>query len=156
MRIPAVDVMSCPPVIELLDLWPALKIESEEIQDIHTKRTTVLHALPVYLHEDVSGDFKTCTDESDEPELDGVAVGLLTVSNDHHTSPVHYEPVEISVVIESDEVVSLPRFCDAFVSRGRPALTIRKGRKKGRSRCQVRLLTLRLHNHQPAPKTTPQ
>ncbi|KAK9523443.1 hypothetical protein VZT92_018385 [Zoarces viviparus] len=163
-------VMSCPPVNELMDLWPALKIESElyaefqritnqnlpntfyaeldrhlprlmtlfrqkasktgktadalaeilkihdeqEIHDIHTKRTTVLHALPVYLQEDVSGFFRTCTDES-EPELDGVAVGLLTVISDHDASPVHYHPVRISVVIESDAMFSLPRRGDAYL-----------------------------------------
>ncbi|AWP12560.1 Hypothetical protein SMAX5B_015360 [Scophthalmus maximus] len=54
-------------------------------------------------------------DESDEPELDGVAVGLLTVISDHDTSPVHYHPVRISVLIESDAVVSLPRLGDAFL-----------------------------------------
>ncbi|KAG7517502.1 hypothetical protein JOB18_009424 [Solea senegalensis] len=164
-------VMSCPPVNELMDLWPALKIESEsyaefqritnqnlpntfyaeldhhlhrlmtlfrqkasktgktadalaeilkihdeqERHDIHTNRTNILRALPVYLHEDVSGVFRTCTDESDEPELDGVAVALLTVISDHDTSPVHYQPVKISVVIEGDVVVSLPRFSDAFL-----------------------------------------
>ncbi|XP_063316987.1 uncharacterized protein LOC134616187 [Pelmatolapia mariae] len=165
-------VMSCPPVKELLDLWPALKMESElyaefqritnqnlpntfyaeldrhlprlmtlfrqkasktgktadalaeilrihdeqDIHDIHTKRTTVLHALPVYLREDVSGFFRTCTDESDELELDGVEVALFTVISDHDTtSPVHYQPVKTSVVIESDAVVSLPRFGEAFL-----------------------------------------
>ncbi|XP_077065672.1 uncharacterized protein LOC143718532 [Siphateles boraxobius] len=164
-------VMSCPPVNELMDLWPALKIESElyaefqritnqnlpntfyaeldrhlprlmtlfrqkasktgkisdalaeifkihdeqEIHDIHTMRTTVLHALPVYLREDVSGFFRTCTDES-EPELDGVAVGLLTVISDHDTtSPVHYNPLRISVILENEAVVSLPRIGDAFL-----------------------------------------
>ncbi|XP_039662648.1 uncharacterized protein LOC120562812 [Perca fluviatilis] len=164
-------VMSCPPVNDLMDLWPALKIESElyaefqritnqnlpntcyaeldrylprlmtlfrrkasktgktadalaeilkihdeqEIHDIHTKRTTVLHVLPVYLREDVSGCLRTCTDESDEPELDGVAVGLITFIGDHDASPVHYHPVRITVVIESDAVVSLPRLGDAFL-----------------------------------------
>ncbi|KAE8277811.1 hypothetical protein D5F01_LYC24159 [Larimichthys crocea] len=164
-------VMSCPPVNEIMDLWPALKIELElyaefqritnqnlpntfyaefdwhlprlvtlfrqkasktgktadalaeilkihdeqELHDIHTKRTTVLHTLPVYLREDVSGFFRTCTDESDEPELDGVAVALLSVVSDHDTSPVHYQPVKISVIIESDAVVSLPRIGDAFL-----------------------------------------
>ncbi|AWP16901.1 Hypothetical protein SMAX5B_016920 [Scophthalmus maximus] len=93
-----------------------LKIHDEqEIHDIHTKCTPVLHALPVYQHEDVSGFFRTYTDESDEPEPDGVAVGLLTVISDHDTSPVHYNPVRISVVIESDAVVSLPRLGDAFL-----------------------------------------
>ncbi|CAM4606556.1 unnamed protein product [Leuciscus chuanchicus] len=76
-------VMSCPPVNELLDLWPALKIESEG--------------------------------GSDEPELDGVAVGLLTVISDHDTSPVHYHPVRISVIIKSDAVVSLPRLGNTFL-----------------------------------------
>jgi len=54
-------------------------------------------------------------DEPDEPELDDVAVALLTVISDHDTSPVHYQPVKISVVIESDIVISLPRFGDAFL-----------------------------------------
>ncbi|XP_041960991.1 uncharacterized protein LOC121719429 isoform X2 [Alosa sapidissima] len=166
-------VMSCPPVNELMNLWPALKIESElyaefqritnqnlpntfyseldrhlprlmtlfrqkasktgktadvlteilkihdeqEIHDIFTKRTTALRALPVYLREDVSDFFRTCTDESDEPELDGIAVGLLTVISDHDAvqSPVHYQPVRVSVVIESDAVVSLPRLGEAFL-----------------------------------------
>lgn len=65
--------------------------------------------------EDVSGFFRTCTDESDEPELDGVAVGLLTVTSDNNTSAVHYHPVKISVIIESDVMVSLPRLGDAFL-----------------------------------------
>lgn len=63
----------------------------------------------------ISISFSFIQDESDEPELDGVAVALLTVISDHNTSPVHYQPVKISVVIESDAVVSLPRFGDAFL-----------------------------------------
>ena len=54
-------------------------------------------------------------DESDEPELGDVAVAHLTVISDNDTSPVHYQPVKISVVIESDIVVSLPRLADAFL-----------------------------------------
>ncbi|KAA8586178.1 hypothetical protein FQN60_007747 [Etheostoma spectabile] len=81
--------------------------------DIHTKRTTVLHTLPVYLQKDVSGFFRTCT--SDELELDGVAVSLLTLISDLDTSPVHYHPMRISVIIESDAVVSLPRLGNAFL-----------------------------------------
>ncbi|TNN51963.1 hypothetical protein EYF80_037870 [Liparis tanakae] len=41
-----------------------------------------------FLCEDVSGFFRTCTDESDEPELDGVAVGLLTVTSENDTRAV--------------------------------------------------------------------
>ncbi|KAK2907378.1 hypothetical protein Q8A67_006363 [Cirrhinus molitorella] len=92
-------VKTCPPVKELMELWPALKMESEfqritnqnlpntfyseldrhlprlmtlfrqkEFHGIHTKHVTVLHALPVYLREDVSGFLRTCMDTSDEPE----------------------------------------------------------------------------------------
>ncbi|XP_033947886.1 sterile alpha motif domain-containing protein 3-like isoform X2 [Pseudochaenichthys georgianus] len=108
-------VRTCPPVKELMDLWPALKMESEvyaefqritnqnlpntfyaafdrhlprlmaifrekasktgktaealadifkihdeqELHDINTRRTTVIHALPVYLQEDTSGFVKS-------------------------------------------------------------------------------------------------
>ncbi|KAI7789727.1 hypothetical protein IRJ41_001288 [Triplophysa rosa] len=171
-------VNTCPPVKELMELWPALKMESEvmcngtcpwyefqritnqnlpntlyseldrhiprlmtlfrqkaaktgktsdalaeilkiydeqELHDVHTKCTTILHALPVYLHEDVSGFFRTCTDISDEPLLLDVAVALLTVVTDNDRSPVHFQPVKISVVIESEIVVNLSRFADAFL-----------------------------------------
>ncbi|KAL0993602.1 hypothetical protein UPYG_G00110380 [Umbra pygmaea] len=87
----------------------------KEIHDIHTKRSTVLQALPLYLREDVSGFFRICTDESDEPELDNVEVGPLTVISDHDTTPVHYHPVRISVIIESNALVSFPRLGDAFL-----------------------------------------
>lgn len=42
-----------------------------------------------------------------EPEPD-VAVALLTVISGNDTSIVHYRPVKIPVIIESDIVVSLP------------------------------------------------
>ena len=42
-------------------------------------------------------------------------MALLTVISDNDTSPVHYQPVKISVVIENDLVVSLPRLADAFL-----------------------------------------
>lgn len=42
-------------------------------------------------------------------------MALLTVIDDHDTSPVHYQPVKVSVVIERDVVASLPRFGDAFL-----------------------------------------
>lgn len=53
-------------------------------------------------------------DES-EAELDGFPVGLLTVTCDQHTSPVHYNPVRISVIIESEPVASHTRLSDAFL-----------------------------------------
>ncbi|KAJ4921968.1 hypothetical protein JOQ06_027784 [Pogonophryne albipinna] len=39
-----------------------LKIHDEqELHDINTRCTSVIHALPVYLQEDTSGFFRTCT-----------------------------------------------------------------------------------------------
>ena len=66
----------------------------------------------------ISISFSFIQGESDEPELESVAVGLLTVIiSDHATvkSPVHYHSVSISVIIESDAMVSLPRLGDAFL-----------------------------------------
>ncbi|XP_041699601.1 sterile alpha motif domain-containing protein 3-like [Coregonus clupeaformis] len=108
-------VMSCPPVKELMDLWPALHMQSEELHDVHTRRTTVLHALPDYLLEEVSGFFRTCVDDMDEPDLWDASVVLLTTVSDDATSPVHYHPVRVSVVLEGDVVVNLPRLADAFL-----------------------------------------
>ncbi|XP_045074312.1 uncharacterized protein LOC123487218 [Coregonus clupeaformis] len=108
-------VMSCPPVKELMDLWPALHMQSEELHDVHTRRTTVLHALPDYLLEEVSVFFRTCVDDMDEPDLWDASVVLLTTVSDDATSPVHYHPVRVSVVLEGDVVVSLPRLADAFL-----------------------------------------
>lgn len=42
-------------------------------------------------------------------------MALLTVIKDNDTSPVHFQPVKISVVIESEIVGSLSRFADAFL-----------------------------------------
>ncbi|KAK2907352.1 hypothetical protein Q8A67_006337 [Cirrhinus molitorella] len=97
-------------------LTEILRIHDEqEFHGIHTKCVTVLHALPVYLREDVSGFLRTCMDTSDEPELLDVAVALLTVVKDNDTSPVHFQTVKISVVIENEIVGSLSRFADAFL-----------------------------------------
>ncbi|KAK7878817.1 hypothetical protein WMY93_030891, partial [Mugilogobius chulae] len=50
-------VVTAAPVKDLLQLWPALQCPSEIQHDIHTRRTTVLHALPAYLREETSGFF---------------------------------------------------------------------------------------------------
>ena len=49
----------------------------------------------------ISITFSFIQDESDEPELESVAVGLLTVISDHATvqSPIHYHPVRISLKV---------------------------------------------------------
>ncbi|CAB1430833.1 unnamed protein product [Pleuronectes platessa] len=164
-------VMSCPPVKQLLDLWPALRMQSEVfaefqritnqnlsntfyaeldrhtprlmalfrqkasrtgknadaladifkvhdeqvLHDIHSRRTTVLHALPVYLREDTSGFFQTCVDGLDEPGFGDASVALLTTISDNSMSRVHYQPEKISVVLEGEVVATLPRLADAFL-----------------------------------------
>ncbi|KAK0155076.1 hypothetical protein N1851_002615 [Merluccius polli] len=89
--------------------------DTQELHDVHTRRTTVLHALPVYLREEVSGFFRTCVDDMDEPDLGDASVVLLTTVSDDATSPVHYHPVRVSVVLEGDVVVNLPTLADAFL-----------------------------------------
>ncbi|KAJ0066598.1 hypothetical protein NL108_015485, partial [Boleophthalmus pectinirostris] len=56
-----------------------------------------------------------CIKYVDEPELEGVAVGLLTVISDHNASPVHYHPRRVSVITEGHVVVSLLRLGEAFL-----------------------------------------
>lgn len=51
----------------------------------------------------------------DEPDLRDAAVVLLTTIRDNAASPVNYDPVRISVVLEGDVVVDLPRLPDAFM-----------------------------------------
>nr|XP_033947669.1 uncharacterized protein LOC117452951 isoform X2 [Pseudochaenichthys georgianus] len=131
-------VRTCPPVNELMDLWPALKMESEvyaEFQRITNQNLPNtfyaafdrhLPRLMAIFREKASKTGKTAEaladifkihdeQEESEPELGGVAVALLTVTSDNGTSQVHYQPVTISVVIENDIVVSLPRLADAFL-----------------------------------------
>ncbi|KAK6306447.1 hypothetical protein J4Q44_G00233720 [Coregonus suidteri] len=54
----------------------------------------------------------------DEPDLGDASVVLLTTVSDDATSPVHYHPVRVSVVLEGDVVVNLPRLADAFLLFG--------------------------------------
>lgn len=51
----------------------------------------------------------------DEPDLGDASVALLTVVSDNVSSPVHYNPVKVSVILEGDVVVNLPRLADAFL-----------------------------------------
>lgn len=51
----------------------------------------------------------------DEQDLGDASVVLLTTVSDVATSPVNYHPVRISVVLEGDVVVILPRLADGFL-----------------------------------------
>ncbi|RXN24230.1 sterile alpha motif domain-containing 3 [Labeo rohita] len=89
----------------------------QDQHDVHTRRTTVLCALPVYLREDTSKFFKTCTieDDSEEPDVDS-SVALLTVVRELPDVAFQYNPEKISIILENEVVITnLQRLSDAFL-----------------------------------------
>ena len=42
-------------------------------------------------------------------------MALLTVASHNALTPVHYNPGKVSVILEADVVVNLPRLADAFL-----------------------------------------
>ncbi|KAK2881351.1 hypothetical protein Q8A67_018619 [Cirrhinus molitorella] len=85
--------------------------------DVHTIQTTVLSALPVYLREETSKFFKTCSieDDSEEPDVD-TSVALLTVVRELRGIALQYNPEKISMILENGVVITiLQRFSDAFI-----------------------------------------
>ncbi|MGH0119226.1 UNVERIFIED_CONTAM: hypothetical protein FKN15_029595 [Acipenser sinensis] len=71
--------------------------------DVHTRRTTLLHALPVLLRKDISEFFKTCrVEDSDEPDVGDAPVAILSVVSDDTEKPIHFNPNKISIVLESE------------------------------------------------------
>ncbi|KAK1887972.1 putative 12-oxophytodienoate reductase 8 [Dissostichus eleginoides] len=100
------------PVGEILERWPALKMESKEQGDVHVRRAAVLRALPAYLHEDDSTFLRLWhVEQSDDPDI---AVGLLMI-NARSTDTTLFCPERIAVVIEGNRVIKLPTLADAFI-----------------------------------------
>ncbi|XP_058877116.1 uncharacterized protein LOC131733175 isoform X5 [Acipenser ruthenus] len=64
-----------------------------------------------------SQDFKTCrVEDSDEPDVGDAPVAILAVVSDDAEKPVHFNPIKISIVLESEVMVTnLPRLADAFL-----------------------------------------
>ncbi|CAG5897225.1 unnamed protein product, partial [Menidia menidia] len=62
-------------------------------------------------------------DDMDEPDLGDASVVVLTTISDDATSPVHYHPVRVSVVLQGDVIVNLPRLADAFLIRDHAVTT---------------------------------
>ncbi|XP_076842092.1 uncharacterized protein LOC143486128 isoform X2 [Brachyhypopomus gauderio] len=89
--------------------------DEQELHDVHTRRTTVLRALPVLLREDVLGFYKTSMDDPNEIELGDVPVALFITGSENVDDPVHYHPVKVSIVLESDVVTKFCRLADAFL-----------------------------------------
>nr|XP_023679144.1 uncharacterized protein LOC111849980 isoform X3 [Paramormyrops kingsleyae] len=89
----------------------------QDQHDVHTRRTTVLCALPVYLREDTSKFFKTCTieDDSEEPDVDS-SVALLTVVRELPDVAFQYNPEKILIILEKEVVITnLQSLSDAFL-----------------------------------------
>uniref|UniRef100_A0A3B4XGJ4 PB1 domain-containing protein n=1 Tax=Seriola lalandi dorsalis TaxID=1841481 RepID=A0A3B4XGJ4_SERLL len=130
-------VMSCPPVKELMDLWPALQMQSEVMwinsfvgfifgvfktcvlivvdRTINCNQNHLSHSFSKCDKYMISLSFFKDDMDMDEPDLGDVPVALLTTVSDDVPSPVHYNPVRVSVILEGDVVLNLPRLGDAFV-----------------------------------------
>ncbi|KAK5895559.1 hypothetical protein CgunFtcFv8_009243 [Champsocephalus gunnari] len=81
----------------------------QEQGDVHALRAAVLRALPAYLHEDDSRFLKPWhVAQSDEPDIDDMAVGLLLISAKSENSTLCC-PERIAVVLEGSRVFELPR-----------------------------------------------
>ncbi|XP_049339375.1 uncharacterized protein LOC111191279 [Astyanax mexicanus] len=88
----------------------------QEQVDVHVRRAAVLRALPAYLHEDDCSFLKTWNvSQSDEPDIDDMPIGLLSISaNSTDATPLC--PERIAVVLEGNIVIEHPTLADAFVT----------------------------------------
>ncbi|KAJ8365114.1 hypothetical protein SKAU_G00139450 [Synaphobranchus kaupii] len=84
-----------------------------ELHDVHTGRTTVLRVLPILLRDKDLGFFRTSLLDDPEAHLADTPVALLTVVRDNITDPIHYHPVNVSVVAEDEVVTSHSQLPDA-------------------------------------------
>uniref|UniRef100_A0AAV2L7Z4 Voltage-gated delayed rectifier potassium channel KCNH4 n=1 Tax=Knipowitschia caucasica TaxID=637954 RepID=A0AAV2L7Z4_KNICA len=79
-----------------------LKVHDEQIQhDVHTRRTTVLHCLPAFLREEISGVFITSEEDAEVPDLSTSPVAILSKVH-FGDRPVNYGN-QVSVVLEAVE-----------------------------------------------------
>ncbi|XP_016332002.1 uncharacterized protein LOC107680580 [Sinocyclocheilus anshuiensis] len=87
----------------------------QEKVDVHVRRAAILRALPAYLQEDDSNFFKTWdVEQSDEPDIDDVPLGLLSISG-NSTDATFFCPEKIAVVLKGNMVTDFPTLADAFV-----------------------------------------
>ncbi|KAG9277802.1 hypothetical protein AMEX_G7847 [Astyanax mexicanus] len=88
----------------------------KEQVDVHVRCAAVLRALPAYLHEDDSSFLKTWNvSQSDEPDIDDMPIGLLSISA-NSTDATPFCPERIAVVLEGNIVIEHPTLADAFVT----------------------------------------
>uniref|UniRef100_A0A3B1K613 Sterile alpha motif domain-containing protein 3-like n=1 Tax=Astyanax mexicanus TaxID=7994 RepID=A0A3B1K613_ASTMX len=83
--------------------------DRQEENDVNTRRTLFLRALPIYLREDASEFFKTYNHE-EEPDIADTPVALFTTGENYFSSDSFFLVVEGEVVVRD-----LPRLPDAFI-----------------------------------------
>ncbi|MGH0167876.1 UNVERIFIED_CONTAM: hypothetical protein FKN15_060720 [Acipenser sinensis] len=136
-------VTNSPPVRDILERWPALHLESQvysefqritnqnlpnifyEELDRHTLRLMTLYrqrASKTGKTSDALADILRIHDlqveDSDEPDVGDAPVAILTVVSDDTKKPIHFNPIKISIVLESEVMVTnLPRLADAFLGK---------------------------------------
>ncbi|XP_036067167.1 uncharacterized protein LOC112138338 isoform X2 [Oryzias melastigma] len=87
----------------------------QDQRDVNLRRALVLLALPVYLREDASNFFKTCT-SPDGPDLADTAVALLSVVLGDTPDAAVFHPESIFIVVENEILVSGPtNIADSFL-----------------------------------------
>ncbi|KAF6721046.1 hypothetical protein FQA47_018065 [Oryzias melastigma] len=88
----------------------------QDQRDVNLRRELVLLALPVYLREDASNFFKTCTVSVHGPYLSDTAVALLSVVLGDTPDAAVFHPESIFIVVESEILVSGPtNLADSFL-----------------------------------------
>ncbi|KAK1878250.1 putative tyrosine-protein kinase Wsck [Dissostichus eleginoides] len=93
-------------VAEVLDQL-FISYDLQEQGDVHVRRAAVLRALPAYLHEDDSTFLRLWhVEQSDDPNIEDIAVGLVMISA---------RSTDAAVVIEGNRVIELPTLAEAFI-----------------------------------------
>ncbi|KAI4814508.1 hypothetical protein KUCAC02_003700 [Chaenocephalus aceratus] len=109
-------VQENPLVRDFLEKWPALRMESQEVQDVHMKRNAALRALPLYLREEDPEFFKSWSaEEVDRPDITNTPVAIVSMVTEGTPSEVDLSPASTAILVEGDFVISnIPRMADSF------------------------------------------
>ncbi|KAI4826717.1 hypothetical protein KUCAC02_030151 [Chaenocephalus aceratus] len=89
-------VQENPLVRDFLEKWPALRMESQEVQDVHMKRNAALRALPLYLREEDPEFFKSWSaEEVDRPDITNTPVAIVSMVTEGTPSETPLRTVSI-------------------------------------------------------------
>ncbi|KAI4818357.1 hypothetical protein KUCAC02_011700 [Chaenocephalus aceratus] len=94
-------VQENPLVRDFLEKWPALRMESQEVQDVHMKRNAALRALPLYLREEDPEFFKSWSaEEVDRPDITNTPVAIVSMVTEGTPSEVDLSPASTAILVE--------------------------------------------------------